>query len=699
MTARFWGRAGLCSMIALGGAAAQAEEVPALSFYGMPGYVEMPSAFSLPDGMLALSVNRHEGDVTRGNLVFQITPRVTGTFRYSYLKDFSSNGSLYDRSFDLRFRIADEVPGTWRPSVAVGFQDFGGTGVFGAEYLVASKHFGPKVTASAGIGWGRFGTFGSFRNPLSVFSDSFDDRPGISGIEETGRVGFDRFFRGEAALFLAMDWQATERLRLTFEYSSDAMEDEVARLGFEHRTPFNLGLEYRLRNGGVIDLAVLNGSAVSLGFSMTLDPSRPAAPSGREPAPPAIMPGSAEAAASWGPLPGADKTARLDAALGAQGLRLDGLRIEGDTAVVAVTNLRWPAAAQAWGRTMRVLSAELPADVLTFRVQSQIKGMAVTDLTMTRADLETLEFAPDGAWQAFVRAGIEDAAALPDPRLAPDRIFDYRLRPYVATALFDPDNPLRVDAGVELRGEWSPRPGLYFSGALRHKLIGNMDSVTRESNSELPHVRSDSGLYAKGADTFIPYLTAEYFMRPAENLYGRLSFGLLERMYGGASAELLWTPDNRRYAVGLELNYVTQRDYDGIGFLDYSVGTGHLSGYYELGDGYLGQIDIGRYLAGDWGATFTLTRRFGNGFEVGAFFTLTDVGFDKFGEGSFDKGITISVPLHWMLGQPTREKGGMTIRPVLRDGGARLSVRNRLYELIRDDREAADGDRWGRFWR
>ncbi|MDZ4309643.1 MAG: YjbH domain-containing protein [Cypionkella sp.] len=696
----FWRKAALSGVAALGTVAAWAEEMPALSFYGVPGYVEMPSAFSLPDGTLALSVNRHDGNVTRGNLVFQITPRVTGTFRYSYLQDFRGAGnSLYDRSFDLRFRFVDEVPSTWRPSVAVGFQDFGGTGVFGAEYLVASKHFGPKITASAGIGWGRFGSYGSFRNPLSVFSDKFDNRRRISGIEETGRVGFDRFFRGEAALFLAMDWQATDRMRLSVEYSSDAMKDEVAQLGFEHRTPINIGLEYRLKNGGVVDLAVLNGSAVSLGFSMTLNPARPAAPSGREPAPPAIMSGSSEAAASWGPLPGTDKAERLEKALAAQGLRLDGLRIEGDTAMVAVTNLRWPAAAQAWGRTMRVLSAELPAEVQTFRVQSQVKGMAVTDLTMTRADLEALEFAPDGAWLAFVRAGIADPAALPDPRISPDRVFDYRLRPYVANALFDPDNPLRVDTGLELRGEWSPTPGLYFSGALRHKLIGNLDSVTRESNSQLPHVRSDSGLYARGGDTVIPYLTAEYFTHPRKNLYGRLSFGLLERMYGGASAELLWAPENRRYAMGLDVNYVTQRDYDGIGFLDYSVGTGHLSGYYEFGEGYLGQIDVGRYLAGDWGATFSLTRRFGNGFEVGAFFTLTDVGFEKFGEGSFDKGVTISVPLHWLIGQPSREKSGMTIRPVLRDGGAKLSSRNRLYELIRDDRDAADGDRWGRFWR
>ena len=45
------------------------------------------------------------------------------------------------------------------------------------------------------------------------------------------------------------------------------------------------------------------------------------------------------------------------------------------------------------------------------------------------------------------------------------------------------------------------------------------------------------------------------------------------------------------------------------------------------------KVDAGRYLAGDWGATFALDREFDNGWKVGAYFTLTDMPFDEFGEG------------------------------------------------------------------
>ncbi len=697
--------------LAAPGAAQEADDrrMPGLSSYGVPGHIDMPSAWAMPDGSFAFTLNQFGTDIRRATMAFQISPRVTGVFRYSYLDGYlMSGGSLYDRSFDLRYQILTENPDGWRPALSVGLQDFGGTGIFSAEYLVASKTLSETVSASGGIGWGRFGSYGSFRNPLSILSDRFDDRGGFTGIADTGRVGFDRFFRGYAAFFLAVDWQATDRLQLSLEYSSDAMDQEVARMGYRHRTPVNLGMEYRFDNGGILGLSVLHGSEAALSYTVVLDPTRPSAPSGHESAPPAISRGSAATLASWGDISGSAGRAALEQALSDQGIRLDGLSFEGGTATVAISNRQWPNTAQAWGRTARVLSAVLPAEITRFRIRSMEHGMAVRDVILTRQDLEELEFAPDGAWQIYARADIRDAytlnaaaaGALPDPRLDLESQSSLRLLPYTETAIFDPDNPLRIDFGAELLGEWSPGNGLYFSGAIRQKLVGNIDTSTRVSDSIQQHVRSDAALYAKTTGPKLAFATAEWFSRPGPELYGRVSAGMFEKMFGGVSGELLWAPVERRYALGVELNYVKQRDYDGgLGFLDYDVLTGHASLYYDFGGGYLAQIDAGRYLAGDLGSTLTLTRRFGNGFEVGAFFTLTDISFDDFGEGSFDKGITISLPLSWVTGQPTQQRLGQVIRPIQRDGGARLSVRNRLYGLTRDETDAARGIGWGRFWR
>ena len=180
----------------------------------------------------------------------------------------------------------------------------------------------------------------------------------------------------------------------------------------------------------------------------------------------------------------------------------------------------------------------------------------------------------------------------------------------------------------------------------------------------------------------------------------RLSAGLFETMYGGASAEILWRPGGGDLAFGAEINRLRQRDYGGgFDFLDYDVTSGHGSVYWRSDAGYQVQLDAGRYLAGDWGATLTLSRQFRNGWSLGAFATLTDVPFEEFGEGSFDKGLVISVPLSWVSGRPRRDVLAATIRPVTRDGGARVQIDDRLYPLTTPLTRRAITDSWGAFWR
>ena len=100
-------------------------------------------------------------------------------------------------------------------------------------------------------------------------------------------------------------------------------------------------------------------------------------------------------------------------------------------------------------------------------------------------------------------------------------------------------------------------------------------------------------------------------------------------------------------------------------------------------------------MAGDWGGTLTVNREFNNGLKVGVYFTLTDVPFDDFGEGSFDKGLRIEIPLSFITGQPLPRVFGQTIQPLLRDGDARLNVQKRLYPLVRDYPGPELSDGWG----
>jgi len=272
-----------------------------------------------------------------------------------------------------------------------------------------------------------------------------------------------------------------------------------------------------------------------------------------------------------------------------------------------------------------VLDQRLSSEGLQLDAISVTANRAELRVTTRRSDLEQLQYNYDSAWRTQSRAQIEGAGVAGE---APSR-FEYSLTPYVALSFFDPQSPIRADFGPQFNASYQAAPGLTFAGQLRYPLVGNLDESERESDSVIQRVRSESFIFARESELEVNRLTAEYLFRPDDEIFGRVTGGYLENQFGGISTEVLYRPVDSRFAFGAELNYARQRDFDML----FGVVTGHASAYFDVGNGFDAQIDAGRYLAGDWGATFTLAREFNNGVRLGGYFTLTDVPFDDFGEG------------------------------------------------------------------
>jgi hypothetical protein len=105
-------------------------------------------------------------------------------------------------------------------------------------------------------------------------------------------------------------------------------------------------------------------------------------------------------------------------------------------------------------------------------------------------------------------------------------------------------------------------------------------------------------------------------------------------------------------------------------------------------------LHVGRYLAGDYGATFQVTRRFDNGIEIGAYATLTNVPFSVFGEGSFDKGFIVHIPLDNVLPVHTKNDFEFDFSPLTRDGGQMLENEQMLYRYLQDGGEGELRANW-----
>lgn len=710
------------------------DEVPGTgSNFGRVGLLEMPNARFRPDGTIETGISwRRQRSFWFVN--FQALPFLETTFRLTdRLNGTTGQGTTTDRAFDIKLRVWEE--NAWRPALAIGLQDVIGTGIYQGEYIVASKRFW-SFDATLGMGWGRLSTGRDVTNPLGYGNSFFDTRP--RNVGRGGTLSVNSFFRGpNAGLFGGLEYSvppiatplgAIEGLRVKLEYSADALRDE--RGGFPARTTnlrgeaasrWNVGVNWQPNPYLDIGASFNHGTDFLLRASLRLDPNAPPDLPRMPPPPMRPRPGGEAAAASPPPEPNwrqrvmaatagiegtlragrddfegeatrnAEVARRLFPALREASFLPISLDIRGDEARINISGGRYRTLAQVTGRVVRAAQPILPAEVERIRIVWERDGAITARLVTLREAFENQARAMGSAEEILHATQLLPAFPETSPteaRSAPPRV-TWGLAPALNLQLGDPQSGVRWQAGVVAGARVELGWNIAVAGAVQQAFAGNLDGGL-PSDSVLPRVRSDFARYARAASTTIPAVYVERLWNPAPDVYARVTAGMLEPMFGGVSGEVLWRPFNRNFALGLDVNWVAQRQYtQRLGTLGYSVVTGHASLYADLPVWNLYTVlRAGRYLAGDWGGTVELGRRFDSGIEVGGWATFTNVSYSRFGEGSFDKGIYVRVPFDF-FGVGTRNRAAVNIRTVQRDGGQRLGVENALWDVARDGRQDA----------
>jgi hypothetical protein len=798
------------TILPAGGAWAQNGTAFLRNTFGEIGLIEMPSARMAPDGELSTGVFFTE-NTQRYNFGFQALPWLHVGFRYSGLEDLHPPIPVYwDRSFSLKARLWDETDVF--PAVAVGFNDLIGTGIYGGEYVVATKRIG-AVEATLGMGWGRLGSTNLLRNPFTLLKSSFAERAPPFTVQAAGATSFSTLFHGpKVGLFGGVTWSTpVEGLTLSAEYSSDAYALERSVGTFKPRNQINLGAAYQFSDAATLSVSWLYGRTIGASLSFALAPSRDAFTQriGTPPAEPVLRtpeeqngslqtllhqrssaaaeaqrarqadaqlvdrlwqiqglsdvslngntialtlavgdpatacrnaallilpyrmaisdirvtrgtaiaqcPVTRDGAPASSPLLLAASTSPAGRALAApvmtidavgrsrsgdlaaiakiraeaerQQIMISALQITDSEAVVYYTNTVYRTEIEVIERLTRLLMRDAPPEVESFRLILMLDGQASREFDVLRAPVER-------SMAQFADIGLaENLQMMPAPMANPVLSmasrgtypkFNWSIYPQFRQALFDPDNPFGVQVLAALDASVELLPGLTVAGAVEASMFDTF-ATNRVSDSLLPHVRSDFLTYFTKGKNGIAYLDAEYRFRLAPTVYAALRGGYLESMYAGVGGEVLWRPEGQRWALGLDLYEVQQRNFDRLlGLQNYRTFTGHVSLYYAspwYGLNFVARA--GQYLAGDRGLTLEVTRRFRTGVEIGAFFTTTNVSAKQFGEGSFDKGIMIRIPIGWMIPINTQTQFNMDLRPVQRDGGQRLFGDTTLYEDTR----------------
>ncbi len=394
--------------------------------------------------------------------------------------------------------------------------------------------------------------------------------------------------------------------------------------------------------------------------------------------------------------------------LSQHGIGIDGLKMEGNEATIRITGTHYRKPMQTYYFAIREAARNLPAEIEFITIKLLIGDVEVNKIRFPRRSIEKMSAGQMSSDELLIESDILQPDSTPKRIDMPFELdhgypnFGWSLQPKLRQHIGDPDLGLILfQFDAQLIGTINLAQGLNFTAIGKQKIAGNFGRLNRESDSVLPRVRSELVNYSKQGTTSINRLQLDYSTQFAQNWYVRGTAGIMEEMFAGVGAEVLYRPWNRRWAVSVDWNWVKQRHFKQLlGFRKYSAWTGHATLYYDVPfyDVQL-KLSAGQYLAGDRGITIDISREFESGVQIGAFSTFTNVSAAEFGEGSFDKGFYIRFPMELFLQTHTRQTNYFMFRPLTRDGGQKLHVGPELYTYI-DDNQVYDLQKdWGEIYK
>ena len=340
------------------------------------------------------------------------------------------------------------------------------------------------------------------------------------------------------------------------------------------------------------------------------------------------------------------------------------------------------------GRVLRVVSENVYENIEKINLVLESQAGEVARFSIRRDQFEKATVAQGSAQEVWSTASIEPPQAgwskdgeIFNNTLYPD--IRYSIRPGLMQHIGGGDQFLLHELFANIATKISFADGFDIDASFAIDLFNNFDRITVASDSRIPKVRSEIKNYLQRGNSTIRKIRVNYMFSPLSDIYTRLTVGYFEMMYGGFGAEVLYRPFGKRYAYGIDVNYARKRNFDQLwGFQDYTTKTGHFNFYYHSPYYNLNSVThIGRYLAGDDGVTQVVYRRFKSGISSGVWATITNVPFKTFGEGSFDKGFFINVPLDLFSTRENIYHGVFGFRPLTKDGGQMLDLK-KLYDHV-----------------
>ena len=611
--------------------------------FGKLGYIHTPSAYNLEEGIYLFNFSRNVPE-RRISLTASPFNWLDASLFYVDIagKEYGGNfkQSYKDKGFSFKLSPAK----IFDHEVAIGFNDLAGTGLFSSEYVVLSKTIN-KFEYSIGIGWGAFNNGIVISNPLSNLDESFISRTALTK-DRGGNFDIDKYFSGEkASFFFGGSYRFNSELSFIFE--RDPTDTSDIRIPYSRKsTNYNFAVNY-LYKDFLLKYSLQRGKDFGIQISYANDAKKHNPFLNKEPA-------------------NKIRTFEdLQNHLASLQIGLKSISEEKERIQVSVR--------QVIHHDHSIVDRVVVKNISNMAEEHKYKEVIVKQYYQGM-NVSTSSY------------DIDNSYALTNKKFTQNKDL-YVIKeqfPYIYNNLYPSiRNFIAGREGFYFGGlllnndtEIIPKENLIFLLNLKYSLWDNFSNLIYPPIDTYPaQVRSDIKEYYKGLSNNISVgrLEMNYFYSPLKHHYIRASAGIFEEMFGGFGLDYVFSPENSIFSFGYEAYHVKKREYDmDFSFQDYANNFTRVSiQILEPKTNIRFKLSRGEYLAGDKGYTFEAKKSFKNGAHFGIFFSRTNVSKNLFGEGSFDKGVMVSIPLPSIFSRETN-MGKYIWRPLTKDPAATL---------------------------
>ncbi len=561
---------------------------------GALGLITVPNARMEKQGTARIGVG-YSDPYTHGFIGFQFTD-----YLYAGLRQ-TTEGSGFGNSaenllpgLDLKVRLMEETKN--RPAIVLGFESAIGHTQTGSEYIALSKRYN-NFDFTGGIAWGRLGSAGHIKNPLSFISHFDQDRNlGANASQNTS----DWFTGEQIGFFGGVEYDTRLKdVSVKAEYGADDYTAAQLTAGFDAPDPWAIGLNYQPWNSIDLGIGVIGGEQVMARLSVQ------------------------NKLQNWGGRPSPQQ----------QSVDLRSPRPTDRKIKKGPTRLGLSAyspISHQIGRTARLHADKMQPDQEDITIKLHHKGLKGPVVTLIRSDLEKAVLhkakTPEEIWHDAHIAKNKDGIFSFKRERKKEKSLRLILHNQISLSQFDTAPLYRTSILTEY-----DRPlkyGFLVGGRARLNIADNLKRLREVQTLQTSNLRSDEEAFAMQFIAIDQFYSG-WLHSINSDTHIALTGGYLEEMFSGYGGEILYRPFDKNYAIGVEA-FKAQKRTPGKAFgvqenLNDDLTTAHLNLFYEPPNKDMTfYLKAGRFLAGDYGATAGLQTTFNNGAQLEGFITQTN---------------------------------------------------------------------------